>query len=76
MMMSPIFSMPHWINLSFYNKPKRVSGRHPTFIPRVKLPPEVDGVLPDSVHTLTENYFPRVASLPSQGWLFSMYGNQ
>lgn len=59
--------MPHWINLSFYNKQKRSSFRHPTFVPRVKLPPEVDEVIPESVNLLTDKYFPRGTPLPAPG---------
>jgi hypothetical protein len=59
--------MPHWINLSFYNKPKRLSSRHPTFIPRVKLPPEVEQVIPENISLLTDKYFPRGSPLPAPG---------
>lgn len=31
------YSMPHWINLSFYSTNKKVA--YSTFIPRIKLPP-------------------------------------
>lgn len=31
------FSMPHWINLSFYSSSKRVG--YSTFIPRIKMAP-------------------------------------
>ncbi|XP_043477241.1 GATOR complex protein Iml1 isoform X9 [Leptopilina heterotoma] len=33
------YSMPHWINLSFYSTNKKIP--HSTFIPRIKLPPKV-----------------------------------
>ena len=59
--------MPHWINLSFYNKPRRVGGRFPTFVPRIKMPPEIEQFLPEHVDTLTEDYFPRGAPLPQPG---------
>lgn len=32
------YSMPHWINLSFYSTNKKVS--HSNFTPRIKLPPK------------------------------------
>lgn len=32
------YSMPHWINLSFYSTNKKVA--YSTFIPRIKLPPK------------------------------------
>jgi len=36
------FSMPHWINLSFYTTNKKVG--YSTFIPRIKLPPLKDTI--------------------------------
>lgn len=32
------YSMPHWINLSFYSTNKKVA--YSNFIPRIKLPPK------------------------------------
>ncbi|KAG5666359.1 hypothetical protein PVAND_014392 [Polypedilum vanderplanki] len=33
------YSMPHWVNLSFYSTNKKVA--YSTFIPRIKLPPQI-----------------------------------
>lgn len=33
------YSMPHWINLSFYSSNKKIA--YSTFIPRIKLPPPI-----------------------------------
>lgn len=33
------YSMPHWINLSFYSTNKKIP--YSTFIPRIKLPPKI-----------------------------------
>lgn len=33
------YSMPHWINLSFYSTNKKIA--YSNFIPRIKLPPQL-----------------------------------
>ncbi|XP_073982946.1 GATOR complex protein Iml1 isoform X2 [Rhodnius prolixus] len=43
------YSMPHWINLSFYSSNKRVA--YSNFIPRIKLPPKLTNVTARSVST-------------------------
>lgn len=37
------FSMPHWINLSFYSSSKRIG--YSTFLPRIKMAPVLNKVL-------------------------------
>lgn len=44
------YSMPHWINLSFYSTYKKLA--YSKFIPRIKLPPLVD---PSSATSMTED---------------------
>lgn len=43
------YSMPHWINLSFYSTNKKLA--YSKFIPRIKLPPLID---PSAASTMTE----------------------
>ncbi|KAK9511936.1 hypothetical protein O3M35_000495 [Rhynocoris fuscipes] len=43
------YSMPHWINLSFYSSNKRVA--YSDFIPRIKLPPKRNNISARSVST-------------------------
>lgn len=41
------YSMPHWINLSFYSSNKKIA--YSTFVPRIKLPPPInEGIRKDS----------------------------
>ncbi|XP_012252064.2 GATOR complex protein Iml1 isoform X6 [Athalia rosae] len=53
------YSMPHWINLSFYSTNKKIP--YSTFIPRIKLPPKVskppaeNGKLPNKAKLLQED---------------------
>lgn len=42
------YSMPHWINLSFYSTNKKVA--YSTFIPRIKLPPLIKKSEDDSMN--------------------------
>lgn len=44
------YSMPHWINLSFYSTNKKVA--YSTFIPRIKLPPLNPNCDENKVHIL------------------------
>lgn len=34
------YSMPHWINLSFYSTNKKIA--YSSFVPRIKVPPMMD----------------------------------
>ncbi|XP_046613786.1 GATOR complex protein Iml1 isoform X1 [Neodiprion virginianus] len=53
------YSMPHWINLSFYSTNKKIP--YSTFIPRIKLPPKISkppsecGKLPNKTKLLQED---------------------
>lgn len=52
------YSMPHWINLSFYSTNKKVA--YSNFIPRIKLPPMEDTIKskePPKTELVTEDKY-------------------
>ncbi|XP_067645946.1 GATOR complex protein Iml1 isoform X2 [Eurosta solidaginis] len=49
------YSLPHWINLSFYSTNKKVA--YSNFIPRIKLPPTVANVSFNEEERESEKYF-------------------
>ncbi|XP_020718140.1 GATOR complex protein DEPDC5 isoform X3 [Ceratitis capitata] len=49
------YSLPHWINLSFYSTNKKVA--YSNFIPRIKLPPIVANVTLNEENRESEKYF-------------------
>jgi hypothetical protein len=59
--------MPHWINLSYYSKPHRLSICHRNFVPRVRLPAAIEDLIPDDKNVLNDVYFPRIDPLPDFG---------
>lgn len=57
------YSMPHWINLSFYSSNKKIA--YSKFIPRIKLPPPIpEGTKKDS---------PRAKLLPDEEYIHNTF---
>ena len=61
------FSMPHWINLSFYTTPRKLG--YSSFVPRIKLPPLRDQARgAEAARVLVCHFPPSDAPLPTSAF--------